>query len=475
MNELFEKLLKRFSSFLEDEEKKAVEEVTRIEDVSGKKRDINSWLLMWLIEDELAVREDFDFPYVTNIMAGDTGVYAVFTDNSKLYRADFKVDGNDKVTITNTQQVVTKYEPIEEEERMRKKAFVFRDAENKLKFIAISSAATLNRSGEIDSTALFDDFEENFPENNDVYVTLQHLPRAFEFGSVENIFRVGYLFVTYGEIDESTLIGASAEERMGSGDYGISIGFLPTEEPELLKIEDIEIPVYNRGILVEVSFLLEKRAASYHTLIASVGRERDKMKTEEQAKELLGEWLGDGHEDEINDFVDELGLRQREIESPDVIKRETEDVEEEDVEEEDVEEEDIEEEESVDLVIGEEVMEVIVQSVMEKIQPKIDDVVKSNQEVTSAITELRELVDRVSDTIKENEERVVKLERTQEEAVNEALADVPASKSRINVLYRPTQPEASVTKESNDGVSVENNDGSRTIHLKEQSREILDK
>jgi hypothetical protein len=466
MSDFYDGLLGKFKKFLKIEDSK---NRINIKDVDGVARDIEIWRLTWRVEDALAQMEEFDYPWVTNIMADSDGIYAIFTDNSRLYRTWFDIDGSDVVTITKTEQVVIKYEAIEEPST---RSMVFRDVNGKLKFMSISSSATLNRSGEIDSTELFDDFEINFEdeENEDVYVTLQHLPKDFQFGVIESIFRTGHLFVTLGEIDESTFIGEFAEERINSGEWGISIGFLPTAFPETIEIDGIEIPVYTRGILKEVSFLLENRAASYHTMIVSAPKERDRMKTKEEAKEVLLDFVGEDNSEKVDEFLEDIDLRQREIDDPEVIKREAEEDEEE-VEDEEVDSEaEAEDEGELEITLDEDTMGVIVKSVMEKIQPELDKVITSNSEVAKELSELRSLINRVDETIKENEEkieeRVAKLERSEEEAVEEALSDIPLGKSRIVGSYRPTK------KHENTNDVSEIPDGN-VISTREKSRNSL--
>lgn len=89
----------------------------------------------------------------------------------------------------------------------------------------------------------------------------------------------------------------------GSGRWGTSNGFMPTEAPELHEVADgITVPVYTAGIHREISVLPEEEAAKlWFTALTTmeVTRMRDKVKQalvelfgdEARARRLLSRWM----------------------------------------------------------------------------------------------------------------------------------------------------------------------------------------
>lgn len=474
-----------------DSKKKAVAQIGAIESNTEEERDIQAGRVYYMIEQQLA-EMDYDYPWIVDYMHGSDGNYMVFTAGGKLYRADFSISTNDEVEVDQVREVKLDY-PVIEESREKPVFRTFRDTDGKLKFLAIAASAVLNRVGQIDSTELFDDFEVELEKRDTPYLTLQHLPEFASFGAVEGVFRLNSLLAIYGVIDEGTILGRSAEKRFASGEWGISIGFKPTERPAMETIGGVEIPIYKRGYLVEASVLKEDRAASYFTMISSVDREIRKMGvTKEAAKETMLEFAGDEAEDEIDAFLEEMDIRQRKIEDEGLITRDAEEESEEEAEEEN-EEENTEEttEETTEEVASEEnstespddevdvyevsddLVEQLVEMVMDRIRPAIDDVValvnRTNDELRQEINGVKDTVTRINEFVSESKEqfgvvgqRLNAVEQEEGKKVRDALEDIPATKKRqVVVTHRPTE------KEDGDG------DGEGGIDLTKLSEQTL--
>ena len=421
-----------------------------------KERDLTLSSLFYRVEDALYEYGDeneteFLYPYVMELMTSNEGQYAIFSDGGKLFRANFSVDGNDMVTITETYQVKIDYPKVESSNINR--VTLFRSKDNELLWIGIASSSVLNRSGEIDSTKLFDDFEANFSDFEEPYLTLQHLPKEFAFGKVRNVFRLDSLLFAYGVIDEKTILGSVAEERFNSGDWGMSIGFMPSEPPEVLRVNDVKIPVYNKGVLIEISALLEERAAAYFTKIISSGKGENRMVNKIKAKELLLEFAGEEKEDEVDALLDEAGKRERQIDNEGMITREEEinvvaEAVDGDVEAEKLPEE--EKEEEIEFVLDDTTRDMIVNSVSEKLndifEEKFKDFDKFQEDVNRELAELSAFVSRANSLFEvinarndNYEERLSGVERSDKEKIDNAVNDLPSSSKRqVVVTHRPT-------------------------------------
>jgi hypothetical protein len=429
---------------------------------SNKKRDIPISGIWYKLENALDQYEDLDYSYVMDFVVGENGTYAIFQANGALYKAEYHVDNSDNVIVDSYSKVSLKYEEFDETEN---RVNVFRSASGELLWMGIASSAVLNRVGQIDTTELFDDFERNFDEDNRPYLTLQHLPKEFSFGDVRGVFRHNSLLFAYGSVDESTLLGRFAEERFSSGGWGISIGFVTSEEPELLDFDGVLIPAFQSGTLVEVSALLEERAAAYFTSINNVerGLERKMAVNKEKAKELLVEFIGDNNESEVDELLELANKRERQIEDEGLITREVEDGDtEEDSDVED--EEENEEDEEVEILLDERAMSQIVENVSKKvvelITPRLDESMKEFDEFRTSVErqlgEVGEVIDTANKLLREleergdkMEERVVAIEREEDVKIRDAVNDLPASrKKQVKVGFRATEEQE---KNENEG------------------------
>lgn len=370
----------------------------------------------------LETRSEFTYPYILEYMRSGDGDYIVVTDNGKLYRMSVGVT-DDTVVLGDPVEVQVQYVEVP---ASRSRAFVRRDANGMLKFYGIASSAVLNRVGEIDSTKFFDHIEENYENQEEpAYMTFLHLGETFRFGEVKKVFRYEKFLIIAGDVDESTVIGSRIAEQLGENpdnEWGISIGFRATEEPERVRIGGTEILVFNRGTLIECSLLKENSAASYFTTIASV-RSENMGFTREKAKEALLEFLGADAESDVEGLLDEANVRNRKIEDEGMITRDAE------IETEEVVEEPVEEvvEEEVSLEITEEIIDAIAAKVAEKITvPAFDD--------SGLVAELEAARSR----LEELSARLEQIERSDIEKVQEAALSLSTAvrNRNVKVVYK---------------------------------------
>lgn len=229
--------------------------------------------------------------YVLDVYIDDTGAFAIIThSDGKLYKVPVTIDANSQVIVGEEQLVVVDFKPI-----TARGITIKRQADGRVRWFAMPACtAVLNRSGEIDSRALFDSFVEHIERNGGTYPELDffHLGERLILGTADWVARDGFSYCASGLFDDTEIGRAAAKAIEADPNYwGLSIAYLPTQEPEKLRSADgIEIPVYNAGINRYISLLPEDTAASILTSI-STGEEVNRM--DKKIKDALKKLTGD--------------------------------------------------------------------------------------------------------------------------------------------------------------------------------------
>lgn len=194
---------------------------------------------------------------------------------------------------------------------------VIRTADGKRRWLARAASSVLNRIGEIDSTALFDSFIAHAESTKQFPIlSFYHKAGVIRFGIADFLARDEYLYIATGIFDDTPTAQAAADglER-ATEEWGTSIGYLPTSEPELLRVANANIPVYTTGINTEISIVLEREAAAHFTAISTreVQRLMDKA-TRDKLALLVGEGNADAlaaQDDETNRAIATSGMIAR--------------------------------------------------------------------------------------------------------------------------------------------------------------------
>lgn len=382
-----------------------------------------------------------EWVYVDDIYRGTDGnLYAITIRDGKLWQHMINVDGSD-VVVGEAVEVEVSFTEVSRSTEVR----VIRTKDGKRRWYAIAATATLNRVGEIDSKALFDSFITRFYEKDqdlrltyqpeEPYFTVLHRGTALRIGTLDYMYRSGDIYINSGLLEEdegdenaelARAVGDLLEDEDAAEDWGISIGFYPTDEPELLRVNDsIEIPVYTEGWQVEASLLLEADAASNLTAVQVRGGNfmaRDK-KLEDTLLKLLGS------EDAVEEFANKVEDRQRQIERNGMITREQ------------AEEVDGTETEAVvetEVVIDDETLNAIVSQVSEQVAAQVTEQLS---EMRSAFKQqLAEERQASDERIQELTQRLAKAEKPVQDRVADELADQP--RRRVTHVSRPREREA---------------------------------
>lgn len=267
-------------------------------DVEQQKRAVNIAAIWTAVQQHLNELGNVDeygdnraSGYVLDIYADEVGVFAIITKNDgKLYKIPATLDDDSQVTLGEEQVVVMDFKEV-----TARSITVKRQADGRVRWFAMPACtAVLNRSGEIDSRALFDSFVDHIERDGGAYPELDffHLGERLILGTADWVARDGYSYCASGLFDETEIGRAAAQALEADPDYwGLSIAYLPTQEPEKLRSADgIEIPVYNAGINRYISLLPEDTAASILTSI-STGEEVNRM--DKKLKDALKKLTGD--------------------------------------------------------------------------------------------------------------------------------------------------------------------------------------
>lgn len=207
--------------------------------------------------------EGDDWPFLLDVYADGGDLYALTTQDGRLYRQPIGVQG-EMVTLGERQQVMEAHPTVNQS-----RTVIRQQADGRWRWYSISATSVLNRVGEIDSRDLFDSFITHAQETGEYPIRMfYHQGEGYRTGQADFLARDGYCYVTSGVFDDTPLARAEVAARQADPDYwGESIGFLPKADPDMVGIaEGINIPVYRRGINREISTLPEREAASLFTV-----------------------------------------------------------------------------------------------------------------------------------------------------------------------------------------------------------------
>lgn len=241
----------------------------------------------------------------------DSALFALCTRSGKLFRLPVTVSGDD-ITLGDPVEIPLTGRSVPTSIR------VFRGPDGKRRWLAVAGSSVLNRVGEIDSTKLFDSFIA-YAERTGEYPVLcfYHKYGVIRFGVADFVARDQFLYLASGPFDDNDISQSAADglERAEQGEWGNSIGYTPTTEPELMRVAGVNIPVYNEGVNHEISIVLEREAAAHFTSIRTgeVNRSMDKATRDKLAK-LVGPELADQQaalDDETNRAITQSGMVAR--------------------------------------------------------------------------------------------------------------------------------------------------------------------
>lgn len=395
--------------------------------------------------------------YLSRIMVGDDGMYAVYSHRGKLYRAEITVTGSD-VGIGELQEVEVHHTPVS-------RTWVKREADGKLRIYMIAGVAAINRDGEIDSRALFDSFvaradASGFYPKIDWY----HLGSELSIGDVgqcDFVARAQNAYLASGVLNESNPLTAKIVERIESGGVGCSVEYYPmlrmdgTPDTETIFVGDVPVTVYRDGLNTRIALLPEQHASH---ILTSTMSERTVRMTADQARKLRALFDSDAEFEKFVSTVEGVERSAAEAvtreagegtDTPEAVA-EMQDGEA-DVSDpaaaDDAEEDVAGEEDDAEIALSEELVGAIARQAAEVIMREQGEALEA---LATALTTLNE---EVSGQLAGMNERLAAVEKSREVDLEEATEDLSARvlrDAKLKFTYRPREKQT-VTREQATG------------------------
>jgi len=410
-------------------------------------RALSGWDMMDQVYAQLNQLDgDLAYAWPVDFFLDEKQVYMVVTAEGKLYRAAINVDADDNVILGEWEHIKTEHVPVES------RIAVHRQKDGTYRFVAIANTAILNRVGEIDSMAMFDDFIRRaedtgvYPYVTFYHITAEELLPTFRLGQCDFLARDGAVYINSGVLDPDTPLGPDVIRALETNPelWGTSIGFLPLSPPELAEIGGVKIPVYQEGEHKELSFILEEDAAAWYTVLREeVCRMDGKIVNAMQA---LG--LSDERIEEFSELVDGVN---RTVSTEDLIVREGGDPPEEPEAAADAPEEPGEAPEAepagdepegpgvTQIVLDEETVPALAEELLKSapFQEALAPLATGLQEIGGKLEDLvSQLTGAQEEALEPIRARLEVLEKTDEKKRKDWEADLPA-KRKVEVTYRP--------------------------------------
>jgi len=394
-------------------------------EAAGKERDLEYNQIAGQIIDWMM--DELPQGYLHGLYQSDNGQYAIVSSNGKLYRYEFTVSDSQAKLLGEPTEVAHSFEQVSTR--------VIRQKDGRHRFLTRSATSVLNRVGEIDSQELLQDLADNFAKHDiEVLRMIAHEGERYRTGVVDTVLADGNQLILSGLYDEDNLLAElEIEARQKAPDkWGDSIGYDPLEW-SVERIDVTKILVMRRGVLVEVSTLLEKHAANLFTSGKIISREDGKMKrtTLEALLELAENDEGvlrevlefAGESDEIESLIAQARLITREADS------------------------EADDDSDCDNEDGEVVIEVGDEIVREVIES--DEIVGMQEALAESVETLREL----ATTVESLAARIDELEADDETRLRELLQDAPDQPAAVRIVR--ARQRAEETEPNNDELTPE--------------------
>lgn len=259
-------------------------------------------------------------PYFATFFLEGEQLYGLFNQQGKLFRATVMVDDDgESLVIGEMESVIHQFTPVN-----RSSFKIVRQTDGQLRFFTIAATSIINRVGEIDSTALFDDMIKRAEDMN-YYPTLDfyHLGDAddrFEFGQFDYLARDGVVYIGSGLLVEDHPLSIAMERVIAKqpDQWGASIEYYRPENRGIEYIavgSGIEIAVYTEGLNTRISLLPESDAANWFTTVQM--EQRAMNARQKKALKMLFEGDEEGHDI----FLDEIDGVNKEVRQKKLIHR----------------------------------------------------------------------------------------------------------------------------------------------------------
>jgi len=424
------KLISAYSSF----DEVAPEVVYK---VAGKERPEERAITLQLVFDQImgALEESGRWAWIHDVYREDDGsLFAVMSEAGKLYRVPVNIAGS-TATLGTWVEVTEAFPPA----TVRTSTIIMRQTDGRYRWLSVSATAVLNRVGEIDSTSLFDSFVMHATETGEYpYRTFYHQGECMRTGQCDFLAREGVCLITSGLYDDSELAQAEIEAlQRDAGTWGESIGYLPTVPPQMVGVAgDVTVPVYSAGILREISFLPQDRAASWFTAVGVMEVKRMRKEVFDALVELCG-----GDEAKARKLAESADGLNREVAEGGLIARAGEPTQETPAQKPEPQPQEPPEVER-EIELDEAAMALIAQQFDVKLAGILAPFTEKLDALTKALDELRGVEQQAREAV---DTRIKALEATDDEKRHVWSSDLPR-RERLIVTHRPREANADAEK-----------------------------
>jgi len=196
---------------------------------------------------------------------------------------------------------------------------VLRDAEGRYRWLAVAASAVRNRVGEIDSTALYQDFVRRAQQHGAYpFLDFAHWGKLLVLGRADWLAVDDMLYLASGTFADTPMARAAAETLVRDGDnWGTSIAYVPVHH---YLDEEIGTRVYDRGVNVYISIVPRDSAANYFTALFAQCQKGGDLEMDERMLEQLRQLVGDELAQQFSAFV---GGIKRAVTDAGLITRDT--------------------------------------------------------------------------------------------------------------------------------------------------------
>lgn len=228
--------------------------------------------------------------YLVTVYIDNGELYALFNKEGLLRRSLLTLGDNDVVTMGELEDVTQQFTPTQ-----RSQISIKRQADGNYRVFMLAATALINKAGQIDSTALFDDMIQR-AEDYGFYPSIDffHLgeeDESCDFGKIDFLGREGICYLASGVLYQDHELTQRMVPKLEKNpeEWGVSIEYYPLlDSIDFVQLDTIEIPVFLRGLNTRISILPATEACSWFT---SVELEENTMTDAQKAalKKLLGD------------------------------------------------------------------------------------------------------------------------------------------------------------------------------------------
>lgn len=407
------------------------------------------------------VQETGEWVSIQDLYTDDGDLFAIAVRAGRLYRVSlFIVNG--ELSLGEWVQVQQEFSPVSAQRNIT----ITRQKDGRYRLVCIAGTAILNRDGEIDSTTLFENFVAR-AEKSGKYPGFDffHLREAGRIGQFDYLAVDGPCYIASGLIDDpdkNPLARHAIKKLQAEPEaWGTSIEYWPLEGEMVEVARGIQIPVYTDGENEWISLLPQNEACHLMTAVVTQRSTQEIDDMDARKREALLKLI-DGDEALLADIESRIDGVERSISEGKMVSREADATDTPATDTPAVEGE-VEQPQAdtpateTEIELDDETISMIAAAAAGSpafaavLKPITDALAQVTQTLGTLAPRLEAVESRSTDVTK----RLQLLERDEETKQREWQEDLPSSRSRTKVSYRPRVARGAADETEQDDDSVE--------------------